>query len=425
MRIAICIPELGRGGAQRTVLGTARGLIARGHEVDLLLFRPLIRYPGEIPAAARLFVPDTCPDDETRTTPAGDPLQRRIALAPEVRAAPRLKSWIRLAGALKGNLSALPGRRWLKEMRFVASYVSSEKPDCVLPSLPRSKVAALWAMDLLPEFPPVIPTVRNALSHRNRTARIRYRRLLGRSAHVVAVSDGIRDEVLTFAGLPPDRVSTIYNPVTTPELDELRRAPPDHPWMTDGGPPVVLAAGRLKKHKDHATLLRAFQVLARNRDLRLIVLGEGERQRRLEERVRALGLADKVSLPGWVDNPFAFMARAALFVLSSRHEGLPSVLIQALACGCPVVSTDCPSGPSEILEGGRIGPLVPVGDHAALADAMERVLDHPPDREMLMRRAAFFSADRAVDAYERLIAETVTRHRTRAASVRVEAPGVA
>ena len=142
----------------------------------------------------------------------------------------------------------------------------------------------------------------------------------------------------------------------------------------------------------------------------LIIVGEGERRKQLEECVRSLNLEDKVSLPGWVANPFAFMSRSALFVLSSKFEGLGNALIEALACGCPCVSTDCHSGPSEILEGGRIGPLVPVGDHTALANAMKRVLDNPPTKEMLMRRGAFFSAERAVDAYEKLIMETVRSH---------------
>ncbi len=428
MRVAICINDLSGGGAERTCLRMAQGLIARGHELDFLLMRPRIHYPGEVPAGARLFVLDMEPEEKTRKISAHH-LERCISPVPEARTISRVKDCLRLVHALRWGLSswarsgmhpvdsprrmfsALPRGDWPRRARFVASYVSREKPDCVLSSLATCTMATLWATSLLRKFPPVIPTIHNQLGHARNRTRTRYRRLLQYSAHVVAVSDGVRNEVLELTGVSAGKASTIYNPVVTPELDALKQKAPEHPWLTDGGPPVVLAAGRLHKVKDYPTMLRAFHELAKNRELRLVILGEGERREELEACVRLLGLEDRVSLPGWTANPFAFMSRAALFVLSSKREGLGNVLIEALACGCPVVSTDCPYGPSEILEGGRFGPLVPVGDHVALADAMGRVLDNPPDKEMLMRRAAFFSADRAVDAYEKLIVETVRKHR--------------
>ncbi|MCY4489744.1 MAG: glycosyltransferase [Deltaproteobacteria bacterium] len=151
--------------------------------------------------------------------------------------------------------------------------------------------------------------------------------------------------------------------------------------MEDGGPPVILSAGRLSAQKDYPTLIKAFSRVAEERPCRLIILGEGRRRRRLERLLKNLGLTDRASLPGWVDNPFAFMSRAALFVLSSRYEGLPGVLIQALACGSPCVSTDCPTGPAEILRGGELGPLVPVGDPLPLAEAMTSVLERPRPRK--------------------------------------------
>ena len=411
MRIAIYIPNLAGGGAERARLRTARGLIARGHEVDFLLFRPLIHYPDELPPTARLFVLNTVSDSRTRSV-SREHLERCIPLAPEARAASWMKSWMRLAAALGWNPLTLPNKRRLKEAHFVASYVSRERPHCILPSLDGNVVAALLAMSLRPNFPPVIPTFHSVLrySEKNRNI-IKYNRLLGRSAHVVTVSDGVRNDLLDLVDIPPNRVSTIYDPVVTPELDELREEAPEHPWMTDDGPPVVLSVGRLVDLKDYPTLLRAFHLLAKTRDLRLIILGEGERRRQIEECVRSLSLEEKVSLPGWATNPFTFMSRASLFVVSSRFEGLHVALIEALACGCPCVSTDCLGGPSEILEGGRIGPLVPVGDHAALAGAMRRVLDDPPDEKTLTQRAAFFSVEKAVGAYEKLIVETVRGRR--------------
>jgi glycosyltransferase involved in cell wall biosynthesis len=161
----------------------------------------------------------------------------------------------------------------------------------------------------------------------------------------------------------------------------------------------VLAVGRLAGQKDFPTLLRAFAQVRATRPVHLLILGEGKRRPQLEALAAALGVAEYVALPGVSENPFAYMARAAVFVLSSAYEGLPTVLVEALACGCPVVSTDCPSGPAEILDGGSYGPLVPVGNDTALAQAILSVLDTPPDPDCLRARAALFSVDRSVDRY--------------------------
>jgi glycosyltransferase involved in cell wall biosynthesis len=190
--------------------------------------------------------------------------------------------------------------------------------------------------------------------------------------------------------------------VVTPELEGLARAPVAHPWFAGEGPPVLLGAGRFVAQKDFSTLLEAFARVRAVRPARLMILGGSKRpvrERRLRALAEHLGVGADVALPGLVANPFACMARASAFVLSSRWEGLPGVLIEAMACGCPVVSTDCPSGPREILAGGMYGPLVPVGDAAALAEAILRVLAAPPDRVRLRARAAQFSVERAVDRY--------------------------
>jgi glycosyltransferase involved in cell wall biosynthesis len=240
------------------------------------------------------------------------------------------------------------------------------------------------------------------------------------------VSHGVADDVAAEIGIPLEKITTIYNPVLTPDLHDKMKEPPDHPWLLDNGSPIVLAAGRLTEQKDYPTLLRAFSRLSSQRPCRLIILGTETSQSKLrrlvqtlkledqvsrsklETLVQTLKLEDRVSFPGWTENPFAFMSRASLFVLSSRYEGLPGVLVQALACGCPCVSTDCPAGPAEILQDGKLGPLVPVGDEAALAEAMGQILDQPPDRQMLQQRVTFFSVERAVDAYEQLITSFAT-----------------
>ena len=171
---------------------------------------------------------------------------------------------------------------------------------------------------------------------------------------------------------------------------------------------MFLSVGRLVPAKDFMTLLRAFHRVSSSRPARLVILGEGPQRNRLERFVRRMGMAERTSLPGWAPNPFAYMNRASVFVVSSKYEGLSLVLIEALACGCPVVSTDCPSGPAEILCNGEIGPLVPVGDDAALAAAMEHLLDNPPNRAILRARAQHFSGEACAEHYDRLIRECLT-----------------
>ena len=204
-------------------------------------------------------------------------------------------------------------------------------------------------------------------------------------------------------GVPADRVHTIYNPVVSANPVRDADRPAGHPWLDEPGPQVVLAAGRLNKQKDFPTLLAAFAKLLVHRPARLIVLGKGRLRPMLTAQARELRIAEHVDFPGFVENPCTFMAKASLFVLSSRHEGLGTVLIEAMACGCPVVSTDCRFGPDEILEDGRWGELVPVGDPVSLAKAMKRTLDMPPGRDALRKRAAFFSMERAVGRYEELL----------------------
>ena len=220
---------------------------------------------------------------------------------------------------------------------------------------------------------------------------------------VVGISRGTTAELEGIPGMERDRIHTIYNPVVSADLDRKARESPHHPWLDDRPCPVILAIGRMRKVKDFSTLLRAFARLLVQRPARLIVLGEGRLRPTLRSLAQELGVAEQVDFPGFKENPYAFLARADLFVLSSRNEALPTVLIEAMACGCPVVSTDCPFGPREILEGGRLGPLVPVGDAEALAEAMDRTLDDPPDPDPLRERASFFNVEHAVERYEELL----------------------
>ena len=214
--------------------------------------------------------------------------------------------------------------------------------------------------------------------------RRRVRRLYARADHVICVSRGVADDLARITGLARQAILVPHNPVITPELLELARAPAPHPWLAEEPRlPVVLGAGGLRRQKNFPCLLRAFARLREHRACRLIILGEGRQRARLCRLAERLGVAEDVSLPGFVANPYAYMARSALFVLSSYWEGSPNALTEAMAVGTPVVATDCPSGPQEILDGGRYGELVGIDDAAAMAAAMERTLANPPPAERL------------------------------------------
>ena len=382
MRIALVIPHLGGGGAERSTLKLARGLLSRGHKVDLLDLGDTDTLAHEIPTGIR-----------------------RIKLLYE--STDIVRDSLNVARCCGFRIVPLLRRKTLSDARAISIYINEERPDCILPSLSRAKTATLLAVCFAKFHPVIIPIIRNALMNRTRRSRKLYSILLPRADHIVTVSDGVAENVVRSLKIPRERISRVYNPVVTAEVAEMALAIPDHPWLADGGPPVVLSVGRLARVKDFPTLLRAIRQVSINRPVRLIILGEGSWRIRLEKMVRKLGIETFVSLPGWVDNPYAFMSRSSALVLSSRHEGLGNVLIEAMACGCPCVSTNCPFGPAEILDGGRFGPLVPVGNASALAVAVESVLDCPPNRSTLLERAENFSFTSSIDHYEHILFERV------------------
>lgn len=234
---------------------------------------------------------------------------------------------------------------------------------------------------------------------------------------IVANSAGVRVDAAALAGLPHDRVPVLRNPVVTPQLLEQGRGPADHPWLADATVPVVVGAGRLCRAKDFGTLIRAFARLRAARPARLVILGEGRQRQSLSRLAVQLGCAGDVDLPGFTPNPYPLMARAATFVLSSRWEGSPNVLVEALALGTPAVATDCPSGPREILQGGRVGELVRVGDARGLSAAITRTLDAPRSPEALQAAVAPYTVGDSVSAYLAVLEAAVAqRSQWRAAS---------
>ena len=224
---------------------------------------------------------------------------------------------------------------------------------------------------------------------------------------IVAVSQGVADDLSEMHPAISARVTTIYNPVFRAEMVEQAAAPVNHSWFETETAPVVVSVGRLATVKDHSTLLRAFAEVLRSRQARLVILGEGPERENLLELAARLSVAQYVDLPGFKLNPFAYMSKAKVFALSSRYEGFPNVLVQAMACGTPVVSTDCRSGPTEILECGRWGQLVPVGDWRAMAGAIIETLNNPVPSDHLISRAAVYSADASIDRYLEVLTGTV------------------
>ena len=221
---------------------------------------------------------------------------------------------------------------------------------------------------------------------------------------MVANSVGATEDLERYAPSLRRAVRTIHGPTVWPRIAKQAAEALDHPWFNDG-PPVILSAGRLVPVKGHETALRAFAEVVKSRPARFVILGEGPDRQKLVDLSHTLKIAHLVDFAGFQINPFAYMARAAAFVLASSHEGLPSVLIEAMACGTPLVSADCPSGPREILEGGQWGRLVPVGNWRALATAILDTLDAPVDRDALTARANAYDGESSVKQYMALLQE--------------------
>ena len=228
-----------------------------------------------------------------------------------------------------------------------------------------------------------------------------------RMDRIVSVSAELTGHLATFAGTSPDKLRTIPNGVDLAAIESKAAEPADHPWFEHGAPPVLLAVGRLSRQKNFAQLIRAFALLRRFRDARLVIIGAGDaaESSALAALASELGIADDVWLAGYQDNPYRFMARASLFVLSSRWEGASNVLIEALACGCPVVATDCPTGVREIIQDHAPAFLVPLDDVGGMAMAMQAGLHRPLDRHAARRRAADFSLTRSLAAYVAVLRE--------------------
>lgn len=362
-KIVFLLRDLGEGGAERSSLRLANGLAQRsGFSVALFLLK------------------------------AGGPM--RASVRPEVEVVELNASFFRLVGELRA-----------RQVDFLLPVYTSMR--ALLAKLLLSRFSGMKKMKVILSQRNMFTMDRGPVQTRLRFLRCRL--LYPLASGCVCISQGVADEMKTLGLLPPEKIHVVYNPVVTEELTAQMEEPLTHPWFGEGCPPVILGVGRLGDQKDFATLVRAFSLLARERgDVRLVILGEGRQRKALEGLVHGFGLTDRVLLPGYVANPYPWMKRAALFVLTSRFEGFGNVVAEALACGCNVVSTDCRSGPAEILDGGRYGRLARVGDAADVARAMREALSDPLPADRLRDRAAFFSEARAVDGWCRVMSSLAT-----------------
>ncbi len=374
MHLGIFLYGLTWGGATRRLLSLARAFQERGHKISLIV----VEKGGDLDASetAGLRVVEL---------PKGPLFRFFLASASKK----RKMGWSKLT---------------------LARFLRGSDLDVLLSGANHAHITAILAMLLSGRRIPLVLRLSNHIgASLLRTAkpskRLRFllvRWLYPRSDMIIAVCRDIARDLVSRIPVPWSRVRVIYNPVYSPALLRKAEEKPHHPWLEGErgrAVPVLLAAGRLSPQKAFPILVRAFGIAHSRKAMRLIILGEGKDRPRVEGLISRLGLGDSIDMPGFVQNPVAFMARADLFCHASAFEGMPGAVIEALAAGCPVVCTDAPGGARELLENGRYGILVPPGDEKALADGIMKGLDRSWDSAELRNRAAFFSIDGAADEY--------------------------
>lgn len=390
---AFFLRRLDRGGAEGVLLDLARGLVARGDRIDFLLGKRGGALEGRIPEGVQIVE-------------IGEP--GLLEALPSLLRLP-IRDWRDVAAAF------VPGNpRLLRSAGRLAAYLDHAQPDALLTTLRAGNITSIWAGSLARSACRVIVREANNMSAEQdgeskpfKRAYPRFvRNWFGRASHVIAVSEGVSDDLVSAAGISRDHIATVPNPVDANRVRALAKRPLPEIWPAPEAGPVIMTAGRLVKQKNHALLVRAFAHVRKSVPARLVIFGEGDQRAVLEAQIDELGLADAIQLPGSIDNVYPSMTAAAVFVLSSDWEGFPNVLVEALACGTRIVSTDCPSGPREILRDGDFGTLVERGDDVGLARAILAALAAPADPARQHARANDFSLERAVESYRNVLLGT-------------------
>lgn len=329
-KVAFLLPSLQVGGAERVMSQLAVGFVRRGLTVDFVLVRAQGPFLAQLPPQVRVIDLN-----------------------------------------LPSTYYCLPA---------LIRYMHQVCPQVIISALDLTNLMAIFSRRI--SGSPVKLAIRldNMVSVQRRSPwkkkieRVLLTEFYPWSDEIIAVAKSVADDFSRYTGIPRGRLRTIYNPIILPDLYQRRQERIEHPWFSLGMPPVILSAGRLTYQKNFELLIEAFHMVSQSIDTRLVILGEGEKCLALKALVDHYGLEGKVSLPGNVSNPYSYMARAKAFVLPSRYEGLPTVLVEAMACDCPVVSTDCPGGAAEILNYGEYGHLTTAGDPSGLAEAILEVM---------------------------------------------------
>lgn len=367
MKIAIFIPDFRGGGAQHMMVNLANALAARGHNMTLLVAHNAGPFAEKV--GKKVTVIDF---QKTRT------------------------------------LMALSGL-W--------NYVRKDQPDILLSALTHANIVALLVKALSKRTKTkFVISERNFFSqslHHSKSKKDKFFALLVPVLYpladkIIGVCKNVADDIKKAARLSENKVTWIHNPVIVDEINSHTKENTNIAELGRPGLPLIMTAGRLVPQKDHMTLLRAFAKMLQEKDARLLILGQGPLRPKLEALAQKLGIANKITFQGYVNNPLPYFKEAKLFVLSSAWEGFPNVMIEAMYCGLAIVSTDCPGGPAEILEDGKYGLLCPVGDDDALAAAMLKALEEKPDPEIQKKRALDFTASKIAAQYEAVFQEILT-----------------
>ena len=412
--VAIVIDNLVGAGAESICISTIKHLLEKKYTVDLVLLSCHGQRLAEVPESANLFYinpifpPETVQElmNVTRKLNWVEPprgfSQKVIAV----------KRFVDAVG-WPVRISGLPKWKWISRAVAIANYIEGYQPNAIVSILSNSQIVTLIGRRMAMLSIPIICSVHCSRQPRKLSSTFPW------LIHLFPEADGIHtvsyDLANEISDLVPDvknRIVPIYNPTWRPELQQLAKQSTGHPWLDARRSPdvkIILAAGRLQAQKNYSLLIKALSRIRTRIDVRLIILGEGSKKKKLENLVCKLNLSDAVSMPGWVVNPYAFMGKVDLFVLSSLYEGLPNVLIEAMACGCPIVSTDCPTGPREILGDGRWGKLVPVDSVDFLADSIFEALNEKHDREALRQRASEFSSEQFIPQFDRMIVNAINQ----------------
>ncbi len=363
-RLAIYLPTLVEGGAERILLNLGTGFVKRGYPVDFVLAQREGVYMDQFPSSLRL-----------------------VELNP-------------IHVKFGRSMLSLPG---------LVRYIRRERPAALLTGL-QANIIAIWAKRLAGVPVRLVISEHSTFSLHVQMLPVGYRQLLSwlirrnypLADKIIAVSEGVADDLSIYTRIPRDSIIVVPNPIITPALMAKAKENIEHPWFNPGEPPVILAVGRLSTEKDYPLLIKAFAHVHQSIPVRLLILGDGPDRDELTSLVTQLDLEKDVSMPGFVNNPYPYMVRASVIVLSSRWEGLPTVLVEALYCGVPIVATDCLNGPREILRDGQYGKLVPVGDQECLAEAILVTLKSNRDQKPKESWQPF-EVDNVVDQYLKIL----------------------